>query len=429
MSLEQALLRILSVGTASTLPVVLLAALGTLIPGVPRRFISTLWKTLWVRLLLPFSVFDLLPLLPSGLWARYFETGGGLAEAVSTSITGGENVGAATGRLYVLRISALVWAFGTAVMLAALAIRLIAMKKRLSTATLLQGKVYQSDRIDEPIVFGLLAPKIYLPYSIGENGKKYALLHESAHLRRRDDLWLLLGRIVSAVYWFCPFVWLAYAVFRREIELACDETVSRPLSMTERSEYCAALLNCSVENGLLFDPTAHFGGENIKRRIRYIMKRSSENSVFVLLLAAVFAGSVACTYAAPVVPLAAARSAGNRAEKNPEYKNMDISSGVLVLAYKMSPDDFSCIVIPAKGRMEFAKTLNLHSLTPEEVVELLDSLGVDDSAVTVHPYRSLLSSCYYIIDNSYFEAISQLFGGRYAVGEEVKLRDIADIPN
>jgi beta-lactamase regulating signal transducer with metallopeptidase domain/HEAT repeat protein len=77
-----------------------------------------------------------------------------------------------------------------------------------------------------PFACGLLTPTIVLPAECEQwSGERRlaVLLHELAHVRRRDLVGHTLGRIVCAVYWFHPLVWTAARQLRSESERACDD--------------------------------------------------------------------------------------------------------------------------------------------------------------------------------------------------------------
>jgi beta-lactamase regulating signal transducer with metallopeptidase domain len=94
-----------------------------------------------------------------------------------------------------------------------------------------------------PMTFGLLSSTIVLPEdarSWSPARQRIVLLHELAHVRRRDVLVQLLGQVACAAYWFHPLVWYAARQLRIEREHACDDTV---VSAGERpSEYASHLL-------------------------------------------------------------------------------------------------------------------------------------------------------------------------------------------
>lgn len=69
----------------------------------------------------------------------------------------------------------------------------------------------------------------------------FVLAHERAHLRRRDHIWKPLGWLLLSVHWFNPLVWLAYALFCRDVEYACDESVVGGLDADGRRAYARAL--------------------------------------------------------------------------------------------------------------------------------------------------------------------------------------------
>jgi beta-lactamase regulating signal transducer with metallopeptidase domain/HEAT repeat protein len=77
-----------------------------------------------------------------------------------------------------------------------------------------------------PFACGLATPTIVLPAeceSWSQERRLAVLLHELAHVRRRDLLGHTLGRLVCAVYWFHPLAWTAARQLRAESERACDD--------------------------------------------------------------------------------------------------------------------------------------------------------------------------------------------------------------
>ena len=97
-------------------------------------------------------------------------------------------------------------------------------------------EVATSPSISSPMVLGILRPIIVFPADLVEKLRtdelSLVLTHELAHVRRWDNLTMLLHRLVSAVLFFHPAVWLCGRMLRREAEQACDDLVDmchRPL--------------------------------------------------------------------------------------------------------------------------------------------------------------------------------------------------------
>jgi beta-lactamase regulating signal transducer with metallopeptidase domain len=85
-----------------------------------------------------------------------------------------------------------------------------------------------SDRVTVPAVCGVFRPTVLLPPSSqawNEDRKRVVLLHEVAHVRRRDCLMQALAQLACACYWFNPLVLMAAARARAEQERACDDVV------------------------------------------------------------------------------------------------------------------------------------------------------------------------------------------------------------
>jgi beta-lactamase regulating signal transducer with metallopeptidase domain len=86
-----------------------------------------------------------------------------------------------------------------------------------------------SDRISSPVAVGPFRPVILIPIGLLDNSNDEDLeqigLHESAHLARRDDVAIIVQRLVEAVFVFHPVVRWITSRLDVEREIACDDFV------------------------------------------------------------------------------------------------------------------------------------------------------------------------------------------------------------
>ena len=78
--------------------------------------------------------------------------------------------------------------------------------------------------------------------SLTERELRHVLLHELAHLRRRDGLSQLLGRLLVTLHWFNPAVHYARRRMQADCELAADALALGRLDAGERPDYGRTLL-------------------------------------------------------------------------------------------------------------------------------------------------------------------------------------------
>jgi len=86
----------------------------------------------------------------------------------------------------------------------------------------------------------LVLPRI-LWSELDETGRRAVVLHELAHIHRRDHWICWIESVISAIYWWDPFVWWVRGRLREEAENCCDAWVTW-LQPRDRRIYAEALL-------------------------------------------------------------------------------------------------------------------------------------------------------------------------------------------
>lgn len=155
-----------------------------------------------------------------------------------------------------------------------------------------------------PLALGLLRPVIVLPAGQPQVDE-LVLRHELTHIRRWDVAYKLVLSLACWVNWFNPLVWLMDKAAGRNLELCCDDEVTRDLSDRERRRYGNLLLDVSSARAIPFS-TCFSGGKNqMKERLLNLFahKRNSAALVGLALIAALLAGGlVACEKADASAP-------------------------------------------------------------------------------------------------------------------------------
>jgi len=106
----------------------------------------------------------------------------------------------------------------------------------------------RSDRVSIPFTSGWLGAQIVLPAASDRWSAEQrcaVLIHELAHVRRRDLIGHTASRIACALYWFHPLVWSAARRLRAESERACDD-VALELGV-QPSDYAEHLLDIASQ--------------------------------------------------------------------------------------------------------------------------------------------------------------------------------------
>lgn len=130
-----------------------------------------------------------------------------------------------------------------------------------------------------PMTIGFFSPTVLLPAHAeawAQDRLEVALLHEMAHVRRRDWAWQVVAGVACALYWFNPLAWFAARRLRAESEMACDDLVL--LAGAPAPDYAGHLLEIAraLCGGRMGVPTAvaAVARPQIEGRLRAILDRA-----------------------------------------------------------------------------------------------------------------------------------------------------------
>lgn len=165
-----------------------------------------------------------------------------------------------------------VWLAGAAVMLLYSMAVYLRLRWKLIGAVLLEGNIYLADYISSPFVMGLFRPRIYLPFALPEQERRYILAHERHHIRRGDHIVKLLAYAALCLHWFNPLVWAAFILAGEDMEMSCDEAVIRKLGGHIRADYSASLLRLSTDRRIFVGTPLAFGEGDTKGRVLNMAK-------------------------------------------------------------------------------------------------------------------------------------------------------------
>jgi TonB family protein len=143
---------------------------------------------------------------------------------------GGGN-GVATGLLSWPIVFVAIWALGALVMTARAVggwVMLLRARRRSAHFQDGDGAEVRIGNVTTPLTCGVLRPLILLPDTArdwDELRLRAVLLHESAHVHRRDCAAKCVAQASRALLWWNPLAWLVAARLNHEQELACDDAV------------------------------------------------------------------------------------------------------------------------------------------------------------------------------------------------------------
>lgn len=310
--------------------ILVLLALRPLLKKAPRRFSCLLWGLVAVRLALPFSFESRVSMVPQAAAAPQKiaqALNPGQMNWVSPAALAANPLPAAQAAAPAFSPASLIplaWGLGIAAMLLYAAISYFRLYRQVQVSAPAGKRVYRCDTISTPFILGIVNPKIYLPSDLDEKTAVSVLAHEQAHLRRGDHLWKPLGYVLLSIYWFNPLCWVAYFLFCRDVEQACDEAVIERMDTQQKKDYSAALLACAAPNRIQVCPLA-FAEVGVKQRIAGVLNYRKPKFWVVALVALL---CVSLTAGLLTDPVKATKAENNTQQTLPTGTEISTTVGV-----------------------------------------------------------------------------------------------------
>ena len=258
----------------------------------PKKYAYYLWLIPFIRLICPFSFESALSILPQETepikQAIVYEqvpqihTSSSTINQVMNNVLPKANpVTSINPMQLIMAIAQVIWLVGIGIFLIYSIVSYIRLKIRLigsisfnlvSSEQSGSDNIYISDHIATPFVLGFLKPRIYLPSIINEKEIPYILMHEQAHIKRKDHIIKLIVFGITVIHWFNPLALIAYVFMNQDMEMSCDEYVMRSYKEDIRKEYATSLLSLSVGRSVILGVPLAFGEGNVKGRIKNVAR-------------------------------------------------------------------------------------------------------------------------------------------------------------
>ena len=284
--MEQVFLTVLNMSITGSYVILFVLITRMFLKKAPRIFSYSLWSMVLFRLICPFSFSSTLSFfglfkkntmehIPANLgYMEQPQVNMGidtLDNWVNHALPMGAPAASVNPMQVAIFVGSILWIIGVVGLLVYSAISYILLQKKVSTAMLASGKVFECEKIRSPFVLGIIKPKIYLPINLSQSEHDYIVMHEETHIKRFDYLIKPFAFLVLCVHWFNPLVWLSFMLMTRDMEMSCDERVLRKMGNGIKKDYSSSLLALAVEGNMIKGSPLAFGESNTKSRITNVL--------------------------------------------------------------------------------------------------------------------------------------------------------------
>ena len=305
--MNELFLKIINMSISASWLVLAVLILRFVLKKAPKWINVLLWGIVAIRLICPFSFESTLSLIPSAETIP-LNIGMDTTPTINSGISAINNAvnpiisqsntpmaGASVNLLQItIGIYEYIWIFGMIALALYTAISYWRLHRKVDTAVRYKDNIFQSENVSSPFVFGIIKPRIYLPFKMNGQDLEHVVAHEHAHIRRKDHWWKPFGFLLLTIHWFNPLMWMAYVLLCRDIELACDEKVIKELGNEQRGDYTQALVACSVNRRMIAACPLAFGEVSVKERVKSVMNYKKPAFWVIIISVIVCVGVAVC---------------------------------------------------------------------------------------------------------------------------------------
>lgn len=173
----------------------------------------------------------------------------------------------------IFNIGTFIWITGVLFLLFIIYILYVILFYQYKRSFHLKENIYNNVNASSPFLLGIMKPKIILPTDLDVDSLQasHIISHEKVHVKRRDNLWRLVGLIATCLHWFNPVAWIGYSCFLKDMEFSCDEIVIKNYTGSSRKEYAQALLSVGERTHGQNPIPAAFGKTSTGSRIMSVL--------------------------------------------------------------------------------------------------------------------------------------------------------------
>ena len=269
---------VLNMSITSSIIIALVIIIRLFFKNLPKKYSYILWSVVGFRLCVPYSFKSIISLFNIGSAINsnpiktdnnklsYVDKASIIPQSISSSSSTSN-----TDTITLSNALPYIWLGIVLIILTVSIIKYLKCKYMLKDGEKFSDNIYYCDKISTPFIFGITAPKIYIPKGTDSAYLEYIIAHEKYHLKRKDYIIKAFAYLLLCIHFFNPLCYVAFRLMNKDMEMSCDEKVIESFKSIKR-EYSTALLGFATNNYKASPSPLCFIENDAKSRIKNILK-------------------------------------------------------------------------------------------------------------------------------------------------------------